>query len=154
MPVWLVLSTAGLAVVLLWQSWVDLRSYRIPDMANLMIALLGIAVIALLPDPVLWQHLCAGVVGYLLFRAIGDILWYRLGQEALGQGDAKLLGAGMLWVGLSGLASVILFASLSGILFAFLRKNRQSEDGPDGIPFGPFLGTGIYIVWLYGPWQI
>ena len=64
----------------------------------------------------------------------------------LGIGDAKLFGAGAMWVGILGLPSVLLVAALTGIAYAVIAKRHAKR-----VPFGPFIGVGVLTVWLYGP---
>ena len=70
----------------------------------------------------------------------------------MGLGDAKLLGAAGVWVGLEGLSSVVLYASalaLAGVLFAAVGGRPATR--ATRLAFGPFLALGVWIVWLRGP---
>jgi Flp pilus assembly protein protease CpaA len=46
----------------------------------------------------------------------GGLYFNRTGREAIGIGDAKLIGAGTLAVGASSLAAMLLVASVGGIV--------------------------------------
>jgi leader peptidase (prepilin peptidase)/N-methyltransferase len=67
-------------------------------------------------------------------------------------GDMKLIGAGALWVGPSGILSILLWSSLTGLLH-FLAKRVMGAELSAGsqIAFGPHLALGIWLVWLFGP---
>jgi len=125
-PGWLVWPTAGLGWALLALACIDQRSYLLPDAITLPLAVAGIAV--------------AWLYG-LIRRRVG-----------LGGGDAKLFAALGAWVGWEGLPTVILYAAVSGLLWALalqlrgkpLRLNRR-------LPFGPHLCLAGWLVWLYGP---
>jgi leader peptidase (prepilin peptidase)/N-methyltransferase len=79
---------------------------------------------------------------------------YRLlrNREGLGLGDAKLMAAIGAWVGWQQLPSVLLFASLLGLLFAVAMSFRGRRISlSDRLPFGAFLAAGGWLVWLHGP---
>jgi leader peptidase (prepilin peptidase)/N-methyltransferase len=140
---------AGCALgwTLLTLGWIDARCQRLPDFLTLPLVLGGLFEAAMLePDAVLGraQGAAAGFLGFWLLAW----LFRRLrGREGLGMGDAKLLAAGGAWVGAWLLPDVLLAAAGSALVFA-LRKGRVDRDAR--IPFGPFLGAGIWVVWLYG----
>jgi leader peptidase (prepilin peptidase) / N-methyltransferase len=67
-------------------------------------------------------------------------------------GDAKLFSAAGAWVGLEGLPSVLLCASVIAIAFAGVaRAGGETVTAVTRIPFGPYLAFGFWIVWIYGP---
>jgi prepilin signal peptidase PulO-like enzyme (type II secretory pathway) len=76
--------------------------------------------------------------------------WVRA-RDAMGQGDAKLLAAIGLWVGLTDLADIWIIASAlllvytAGSTFA----NRATMRLKMGIPFGPFLVLGTNALVIY-----
>jgi leader peptidase (prepilin peptidase) / N-methyltransferase len=80
-------------------------------------------------------------LGYALPMLFNAAYRWARAREALGQGDAKLLAAIGLWVGLTALADVWIIASALllvytvGLTFA----NRSTMRLNKGIPFGPFL---------------
>ena len=74
------------------------------------------------------------------------------GRPGLGAGDAKLLAAGGLWLGLAGLPACLLWASLSGLAAVLVLAAGGTVLSPrTAIPFGPHLCLGIWLVWLFGP---
>ena len=73
-------------------------------------------------------------------------------RPGLGLGDAKLLAAAGAWLGLEALPSVLLVATGTALFcvgMAVLLGKRITATSR--IPFGPFLATAFWIVWLYGP---
>jgi len=80
-------------------------------------------------------------LGYALPMLFNMVYRCVRARDALGQGDAKLLAAIGLWVGLTALADVWIIASAlllvytTGLMFA----NRGVIRLNVGIPFGPFL---------------
>ena len=114
-------ATLMLAIQLVGLSLVDLAVLRLP---NVLTASLGVSglVVAALADPLeIGGRISAAAVGFVSLAAIGAAYEQIRGRPGLGLGDAKLLGAAGVWVGLEGLSSVVLYASalaLAGVLFA------------------------------------
>lgn len=135
-----------LIALCIWASYIDLLRFRIPDLASLLILVVGIAAIGWIDLLRLPSHLMAAVFAGATFWLVGEVLYRRYGTEMLGIGDAKLLGAGAMWVGFAGLPSLLLVAAVSCIVYSLLVKRYTKR-----IPFGPFLALGIVTIWLYGP---
>ena len=79
-----------------------------------------------------------------------------LGQPALGLGDAKLAALGGAWLGLQGVAIAMLLAIVGGAVIGSLARISGRLGPREPFPFGPFIATGIWLVWLQGPnwwWQ-
>lgn len=141
--------SGGLAILSIWLSVVDFKHYRIPDMATLGIAVLGGGAIALVDKDALALHLISATIVTAVLWVVSEVLFRRLGKEAFGLGDVKLIGASTIWVGPFGIASVILFAALGGIALVLLARDRYLR-----VAFGPFLALATFIVWLHGPLAI
>lgn len=144
------LAVIGWALLL--ASAIDLRHFLLPDVLTLFLAASGLAVAALWQPETFVHSLIGGLVGVAVGWA-GAVL-YRVvrGRDGLGLGDAKLFGAAGTWVAWSGLPSVLLFASVSALLYvAVLQIAGRKIDGSTAIPFGPFLALGTWLVILYGP---
>lgn len=127
-----------------WMSIRDLASYEIPDTATIIIAGLGMIHSwgASLP-----AHLLTGVMVTGGLWALGGVYYRRTSTEALGIGDAKLFGAGLVWLGPSQLPDLFLVASIGGIVAHMITK----RDTTQGIPFGPFIAYAIFILSLIDP---
>ena len=142
--VWIV-SGVGLSAVLVALAVVDLRTYRLPDMLTLPLALAGLIVNWWLTGQ--WLPFVAGlVVGYGAFVILEGVYRHARGREGLGRGDAKLLAAGGAWIGWAALPQAVLVASASAIAMLLLFRNRLM-DLQGRVPFGPFLALGIGAVW-------
>ncbi|TNC71349.1 prepilin peptidase [Rubellimicrobium roseum] len=134
---------------LVWLSDSDLRRGEIPDGA--------VAIIALAGAGFQWHALGAGIplaVEVVTAAAATALLWWggglyfrRTGEEALGIGDAKLIGAGALATGAASLWAVVLLAALGGIAAVLLARRRAGA--APGIPFGPFLAYAILVFALF-----
>lgn len=128
-------------VVLVSISIVDYLYYEIPNEYNALVFLLGIA----------WAYkkamLADGFVAALvLFLVFFLLMVITKGQ--LGAGDVKLV-AGLGWfLGKSSILPFLMYsffvaAFVSVILLATKKKKKE-----DRIPFGPFLCTGFFMVFL------
>lgn len=145
------LITLLLGAVLSLLAAIDIEIQRLPDPLTLPLILAGLAVTyALQLDDVVWR-LVAAAAGYGLLFAMAQFFRRVRGIDALGMGDAKLFAASGAWLGLGGLPSVLLIASLAALLMVLVAKVRGvAIDRSTRIPFGPFLALGFWITWLYG----
>jgi leader peptidase (prepilin peptidase)/N-methyltransferase len=139
---------AGLAI---WIAMVDLDQLIIPDLANIAIAVLGLALLAY-ETPV--RALLEETANALL-RAIvagGLLLLIRFaferfaGKEGLGLGDVKLMAAGALWLSWISLPYALVMAAFAAIMVIVVRGIRQRAwlDRTTEIPFGAFLAPAIW----------
>ncbi|MFN3912332.1 prepilin peptidase [Hyphomonas sp.] len=142
--------TVLLGWLLLALAAIDLRTYLLPDALNAGVLALGILMDAA-THPGDWPlHAAGAVIGYGLLWLV-EVMYRRLrGRDGLGRGDAKLLGALGMWVGVTGLAPVLLIASLAGIAAALSMSIRQSSalSATTAIAFGPWIALGGFAVWL------
>lgn len=147
--VWL-LTTLALMLTLLLITLADLRSFRIPDILSLPLIATGLVLAWVLPDlggqaTGLSDHLIGASAAFLLFAVLGEVVYRRTGQEALGLGDAKLFGAAGAWLGWQALPLVLLIASLGGLGYALIVRRNT---GGSAIAFGPWIALGFLVVWL------
>jgi len=142
-PLTIIFGLALLAALLLL-SWIDIKSYRLPD--KLTFPLMGLGLIEGFISNIFPERLIGLALGYLGFVAIEYGFKALRGKEGLGRGDAKLLAAGGAWCGWMGLPFIVLIASGFGLLAALIPSVRKSTES-GRIPFGPFLALGIFMVW-------
>jgi leader peptidase (prepilin peptidase)/N-methyltransferase len=152
LPGWLAVAGAGLGWTLLALAWIDARHFLLPDALTLPLGLAGIAVAGVIDPARAMDHLIGAAAGFAVFAGIAAIYRRWRGRDGLGLGDAKLLAALGAWVGWQGLPTVVLYAALAGLLWAFARAVRGAPlHARHRVPFGPFLGLAGWLVWLYGP---
>jgi leader peptidase (prepilin peptidase)/N-methyltransferase len=143
---------AALGWWLLALAWIDWRHTILPDVLTLPLIPLGLAAAGALTPENLPDPLLGIACGYLGLWAVAWGYRRLRGRDGLGMGDAKLLAAAGAWVGATGLPSVLAgaaFAALlavGGMMLAGRRLDRYAA-----IPFGPFLATAMWLVWLFGP---
>lgn len=136
---------------LLALGWIDWRCFRLPDMLTLPLILAGLVAAWWQDAALATDHALAAMIGYLAF--LGVALAYRRlrGRDGMGEGDAKLLAALGAWVGLEGLAPIVLGAALVGIAAATVSRLRgRTMTATTAIPFGPCLALAGWLVRLYG----
>ena len=107
-----------LIVVLLYLAYFDLRTFRLPDVITLPLILLGLSFNGLSKQGFIsFQDAILGAILGYTFLWLTNLL-YRLAkkQDGIGMGDAKLLAALGAWLGWFTLPSLLLVASLTGLI--------------------------------------
>ena len=89
--------------------------------------------------------LASGIIGVGAFAWIGTKL---MKKRALGGGDVKYAGFLGALYGLPGLLVSLCLASILAVLIYVLFRKKYFKDGT--VPFGPFLGTAVYLYALAG----
>jgi leader peptidase (prepilin peptidase)/N-methyltransferase len=150
---WLLWASCGLGWTLLALMLIDLRCYRLPDALTLPLVLAGLAVTAWEWPAALADHAAGTVLGY---GAVAGIAWvYRRlrGRDGIGLGDAKLLAAAGAWLSWQSLPWVVLIAAMLALTVAVVGAavRRMPLAAATRVPFGPYLGMAIWLIWLYGP---
>lgn len=146
------LGATGLLVVL---SAIDLKHWILPDELNFALGLTGVVF------HFASAYLFFGIGHMLAGAALGAGLLYVIrhfankyyGQDALGLGDVKLLGAAGFWLGVDGVLMAITLGALAGLIHgigyaAWMRmRHKQSISLSDlAIPAGPGFAVGIFAV--------
>jgi leader peptidase (prepilin peptidase)/N-methyltransferase len=152
LPGWIAAAGTVFGWMLLTLAWIDQRTFLLPDVLVLPLVPAGLLIAWLIDPTLLLDHLIGAAAGFAVFATLA---WgYRVlrGREALGGGDMKLLGALGAWVAWQGLPTVVLYAALSGLLWALVLSalGKRMHLGRR-IPFGLHLCIGGWLVWLYGP---
>lgn len=166
----------GLLMGLLWAvvfslliviTFIDLRLQLIPDEANIVIAVAGFAMVAIAKiQPGLMAVSSFGPSGFLLgfeggsyanrflaagFAALffGALIAVTRGR-GMGMGDLKLAIAMAFVFGWPDIGGIILLAFIIGgaVAAGLLIKHRATMKSL--VPFGPFLVTAAFVVFLYG----
>ena len=142
------LTLAGFLIAL---TYVDIKSYRLPNMLTFPLIICGLGQAYILELPIR-DHIIGALIGYLAFVAIEKAFLKLRGYPGLGRGDAKLLAAGGAWTGWFGLPYIVLLASFAGLsmMFAAILTGRLKPQNMKklAVPFGPFLSFAIFLVWF------
>jgi leader peptidase (prepilin peptidase)/N-methyltransferase len=138
-----ILSGGVLLAALIQLARIDWATQRLPNLITLPLLAAGL-VWAFGTAEDFYVHLLGAALGYGVFWAVE--IAYRLirKRDGLGRGDAKLLAVGGAWCGAWALPAIVLIASLAALAYVLPKHN----DHQARIAFGPFLATGIGIVWL------
>ena len=137
-----------LLTILAVLSWIDVRSYRLPNILTLPLIAIGFLFTYLTPSGSLWSSMIGATIGYTGFIVLEYAFRYLYQKEGLGRGDAKLLAAGGAWCGWFGLPYILLIASLCGLVFTQMPSYKNKAVSDDlKIPFGPFLAFAIAVIW-------
>jgi len=149
LSIWIIQSLLILA--LLYLAYIDWRTFRLPNAITLPLIILGIA-FNTFSDLRFTTPSLAFVGAFLGY----GLLWvlntgYRLlkNRDGIGMGDAKLLAALGAWLGLSTLPSILLMASLAGVLGGIIWLKLHRHHLREAFPFGPFLAIAgiIELLW-------
>jgi leader peptidase (prepilin peptidase) / N-methyltransferase len=147
-PDWLRLSCVAAALVICAAiAVVDARERIIPDWANAALGGAGLVLAGWGDLDGLWAAAAQGAVSFGLFWAFRSLYRRVRGVQGLGFGDVKFLGAAGIWIGLGGLAPLLLLACLSALaVVAIARLRGAAITGRFALPFGPFLAFGLAVL--------
>lgn len=141
------LCAMGFCASLIVLSWVDLQVSLLPDVITLPLLWAGLLInlsgaLTSLPLAVL-----GAAVGYLLLWVLFHLFRLLTGREGMGYGDFKLLAALGAWFGLTALPTLLLVASLTGVLVTGCLHLAGRVARGQALPFGPYLAlAGIVLL--------
>lgn len=153
---WLFWVSCWLGWTLLALAASDTRNFMLPDIMTLPLIVTGLG-FSYAHDPLIFPHHVLGAaLGFMVFTTVAFLYRKLRGREGLGLGDAKLMAGAGAWLGWAGLPSVVLWGGLSALAWAIGGRFVAGKKLTPGtaLPFGPFLATGIWLVWLYGPFTL
>jgi leader peptidase (prepilin peptidase) / N-methyltransferase len=143
------LALMGFAASLLALALIDLDTYLLPDSITLPLLWAGLLFNLFAEFVPLASAVAGAATGYLILWIIYQLFKLVTGKEGMGYGDFKLLAAIGAWLGLTSLFSVVLFASVSGIVFGLIIQTIRGQKKTDAFPFGPCLVMGA-LAWMAG----
>ena len=134
------LAMALSLVSLLWiLSLIDLETGLLLDVLTLPGILVGLAFSLWLGN--LQDSLIGAMAGYGVFWVVAKAFLFFTSREGLGYGDFKLLAMLGAFFGWQALPSIVLMASLTGIVIGSLFLLTSGKHARSPIPFGPFLAA-------------
>lgn len=146
------LAWAGFACALLTLGFIDANTRLLPDAitqplawAGLLAASLGLSGIGL--DVSLW----GATAGYLFLWSVYWVFKGLTGKDGMGQGDFKLLAGLGAWLGWPALLSLVMIASIAGIMGGMVLKSRGQLSENGEMAFGPYLVIAGLWVMAFGP---
>ena len=87
------ISLIILASLLLALTYIDIKSFRLPNMLTFTLIVLGLGQAFILGHPIK-DHIIGALIGYSAFVIIEQVFLKFRGYPGLGRGDAKLLAGG------------------------------------------------------------
>jgi leader peptidase (prepilin peptidase)/N-methyltransferase len=140
-----------LILVLLYLAYIDWHTFRLPNVITLPLIFLGLAFnwVSELRFTSPSSAFIGAFLGYTMLWALNA--GYRLlkNRNGIGMGDAKLLAALGAYLGWSSLPSILLVASIAGILGGITWLKWRGHQLQQAFPFGPFLAIAgiIELLW-------
>lgn len=128
----LIFLAAALLMMLI--AWVDLKSFRVPDLPVIAIAGLGLWTRYLQHDDLIIVGAVAAIVGLLMFVVAKILEMVRL-KPVLGYGDVKLFVAAVIWLKISQLPAFFIMTGVFGVLIALLYMKKKY------FPLAPAIAT-------------
>jgi len=141
-------------------SIIDLKTFLLPNIYVAPFAVLGILFHFFTDFYFLGitEIILGGIAGYVLLWIIRFTGNKYYGQDSLGLGDVKLLGAAGLWLGVEGVLFAMTLGAFAGLLHGLVLATyrKATTDQPFSItrlviPAGPGFAVGIILVagWMY-----
>ncbi len=133
-------------------SFIDYRKMLIPDSLSLSGIVLGL-LLSIFRGKVIISLIGAaiGALYILIVILVGKAVYKR---EVMGFGDLKLASLIGAFVGWASFLLTILISALIGSIYGLVEIKRGKSSMKSLIPYGPFLGIGGIITFLYGKWII
>ncbi len=132
-------------------SIIDIRHYIIPDLLSVTMIIAGLAV-SFLPGGTTPIQSIIGIMGgggiLYLIGWLGTVIFKK--GEAMGGGDIKLMAAAGALFGIEISLMGIIFGALLGSIAGIGMMCFKKLSADHRIPFGPYLGAGIWIAVLAG----
>jgi len=140
-----------LILALLYLSYIDLRSFRLPDFVTLPLIIAGILFNQLSSVGFVdtTSAITGAAIGYGSLWLLNRLYHLTKKQDGIGMGDAKLLAALGAWLGWASLPSILLIASVSGLIGGMIYLKWRKKSTRHAFPFGPFLAFAgiIELLW-------
>jgi leader peptidase (prepilin peptidase)/N-methyltransferase len=143
---------AGFAAALLALAAIDADTSLLPDAITQPLTWSGLLVASLgLTGTTLNDALWGATVGYLFLWSVHWLFKWATDKEGMGQGDFKLLAALGAWLGWQSLLSLVMIASIAGVLVGVWWRFRGRLAPDEQMPFGPYLVLAGWWVMALGP---
>ena len=132
--------------VLLALSFIDLDTFRLPDVLTLPLLGLGILGAFLIPgNPSGWESVLSAL-------GAGGLFWFiaRVYPQGMGFGDVKLVAAMGAFLGFPSIFLAVFMGSFVGALVGIFLLLTGQKRFRQQIPFGPYLALGAIFTLFWG----
>lgn len=140
-----------LILALVYLAYIDLRSFRLPDFITLPMILCGLVFngVSEFARVSFQDSIIGAILGYSSLWLLNFIYRLTKNQDGIGMGDAKLLAALGAWLGWFALPSILLVASITGLIGGLIWLQWNKQGHRSAFPFGPFLAIAgiIELLW-------
>ena len=138
-------------VALIYLAYIDWRTFRLPDVITIPLIALGL-LFNYFSNFAFTNFVNAaqgGITGFLFLWFVNVCYRHFKQRNGIGMGDAKLLSALGAWLGLSALPSILLIASVAGLVGGLIWLRLKKQSIHSAFPFGPFLAIAgiIELLW-------
>lgn len=138
-----------LAVLVVAIAVVDLRQLIIPDSLNLTLAAAGLGFQFWIEPALPLDALLFAALVFVVFLGLQQWFVRVRGVQGLGLGDVKMASASAFWISPWNAALYLLVTCVTALLFVFFASLRGAKlEMKMKVPFGPFLGLGLFVTWL------
>jgi leader peptidase (prepilin peptidase) / N-methyltransferase len=129
---------------------IDIRRGIIPDGLNVSIAGLGLVKAVVAGGAMAGIEVaCEGAVIGLTFWLLRRLYFAWRKIQGLGLGDVKFLAAATIWIGIAGIPTLLLIATLTALAAAgSLQLAGRGMTRQTSLPFGPFLAIGLLVTFV------
>lgn len=142
----LMIFVTGLLILTL----IDFAHFLLPDIITMPGIVIGVALTWLPAWPVsLLDAALSAAVGYFAMMALAKAAEWYYREEALGQGDWKMVAMLGAFFGSTKLVVIVLLANGAGAIVGLLMVALLGNEGRQKLPLGTFLGVaGIALAFL------
>jgi leader peptidase (prepilin peptidase)/N-methyltransferase len=147
---WQTLAALFFTWICISLTFIDLDHHLLPDQLTLLLLWLGLFCSLFSLFCTSTAAILGAIIGYIIFAITQWLFEWTTGKTGMGQGDVKFLAALGAFLGWQMLPLIILLASISGILFAFVQMliERHFKSAP--LPFGPYLTLAGWVALVWG----
>ncbi|MCR5104874.1 MAG: A24 family peptidase [Eubacterium sp.] len=149
-----VFSLLVLSAFLIYIAKIDLKHYIIPNklvlllLAFRVISISGEVTVGLFTGSENMEGILSTVLNYI-FGSVMVILLFSvvkiIFKNSIGWGDVKLFTVIGLYVGTSGIMSVLLISSILALVYGMANVIRKNYSMKDRMSFGPFIAAGTIL---------
>jgi leader peptidase (prepilin peptidase) / N-methyltransferase len=139
---------------LLSLAWIDSQTFHLPDTLTLPLIAYGLIANTFLElNWTNWSSSCLGA--FLGWGGLVSLNWVHRklkGKDAIGMGDAKLLGALGACLGWQALAHILFIAAITGLVGGYIWLTMRNKSMSEAFPFGPYIALSGIIMVLWKVW--
>jgi leader peptidase (prepilin peptidase)/N-methyltransferase len=130
-------------------SVIDIERRIIPNKLVAFITLVGLSTSVIRDDLPLIESILGLLGGFFLLFTFASVYKLLRGQEGLGMGDIKYLGALGTLIGFKGVIMATMMGSILASVIGIFISLRTKEGLSLTLPFGPFLGFGALCSYVF-----